>query len=540
MHILANFVKRNWYFLAITSIIFVAFLLRFYQLGNVPHGMTWDEAAVGYNGFAIFNTRRDEWLNKLPVSFTSFGDYKAPLAIYINGVFTFFLGMNLMAVRFPFALASILAIVGAVLLATEVFKDSKYVKYYSVFVAFLMTLSPWHIHYSRAGFESGMALSFLIWAMFLTYKSINLKFKNLLISSLAAVFYLASIYTYHSSKVVVPLMLFVFFITNSKLILKHAKKLIFPGVIFLVVLVPFIKDSLVGEGLTRAGVTVFSSSLSMMEKISYIISSYATHLSLKFLLFGETTTLRHSTGYLGVLFVTTLFLVLAGVIALFKNKNNQINNFVFVVMIFVGLLPACISMEIPHANRSLLALPGFIFTAVFGLDLLIKKLNSIKLNKNNSGSKGEKNIVTKSVVGLILILHILFSISFLNHYFTVFAKESADAFKDGYIEAFEITEKYEKGLDGYPQVEKIIFTSKYGQPYIYALFVRKTNPIWYQGGSLIKYEFNENVNVGDLMRNNALIVGSNTDDLPIEKADHVVYGSDGEMRFQIYKTENKQ
>lgn len=540
MNKLAIFVKKNWYFIAISTIVLVAILLRFYKLGEIPHGMTWDEAAIGYNGFAIFNTRRDEWLNKLPVSFTSFGDYKAPLAIYINGVFTFLFGMNLMAVRFPFALSSIFAILGAVLLTKEVFKDNRFVKYYSIFVAFLMTLSPWHIHYSRAGFESGMALSFLIWAIFLTFKSINEKFKNQLSSVFAALFYLASIYTYHSSKVVVPLSLFILFIINSKLILKNIKKIFLPLVLFIISLAPFIKDSLVGEGLTRAGVTIISSSLPFTEKLSYVISSYVSHLSFGFLLFGETTTLRHGTGYLGVLFATTLVLVLIGVVALFKSKINRENKLFFFWLIIVGLLPACISMEVPHANRSLLALPGFMLTAIFGLDLLISKLNSINLNKISSGSKGEKNIITKSAIGLILIIHILFSVSFLNHYFTQFSKESADDFKDGYIEAFEIAEKYEKGLDGYPTVEKIIFTSRYGQPYIYALFVRETNPIWYQGGSLIKYEFYENINVGDLMRNNALIVASKDDEMPIEKADHVVYGSDGEVRFILFKTENKQ
>ncbi len=50
------------------------------------------------------------------------------------------------------------------------------------------------------------------------------------------------------------------------------------------------------------------------------------------------------------------------------------------------------------------------------------------------------------------------------------------------------------------QVEKILFTSDYGQPYIYALFVRETNPIWYRGGSLIKYEFKDEINMDDLSR----------------------------------------
>src|SRR5258708_6856314 len=113
------FLTRHWFWFLIILLTVVGGAIRLYQLGQVPHGMTWDEAAIGYNGFAIFTTRRDEWLMRLPISFRSFGDYKAPLSIYINGIFTHFLGMNLFAVRLPFALASIAGIAGIILLSEQ-------------------------------------------------------------------------------------------------------------------------------------------------------------------------------------------------------------------------------------------------------------------------------------------------------------------------------------------------------------------------------------------------------------------------------------
>jgi len=36
-----------------------------------------------------------------------------------------------------------------------------------------------------------------------------------------------------------------------------------------------------------------------------------------------------------------------------------------------------------------------------------------------------------------------------------------------------------------------------------------------------------------------LIVASQSDDIPLEKADHLVYGSDGQVRFKIYYTGQK-
>ena len=75
-------------FIVFLGILLLASILRFYQLGNIPRGMSWDEVAIGYNGYGIATVRRDEWLNRLPITFKSFGDFKAPLAIYINALFT--------------------------------------------------------------------------------------------------------------------------------------------------------------------------------------------------------------------------------------------------------------------------------------------------------------------------------------------------------------------------------------------------------------------------------------------------------------------
>jgi 4-amino-4-deoxy-L-arabinose transferase-like glycosyltransferase len=125
--------------------------IRLYQLGVVPHGFTWDEAAIGYNGYAVVTTRRDEWLERLPVSFRSFGDYKAPLAIYINGVFTVPLGLNPLIVRLPFALAGVASVAIFYWLLIELFRFQKitHVGKLAVLGAAILTRAPvlslaWH------------------------------------------------------------------------------------------------------------------------------------------------------------------------------------------------------------------------------------------------------------------------------------------------------------------------------------------------------------------------------------------------------------
>ena len=508
--------SKKLYVWIFALILLVAASLRFYQLAVVPHGMTWDEAAIGYTGFAIFNTRRDEWLHRLPVSFMSFGDYKAPFAIYLNGLFTAVFGMNLWAVRLPFALFSIAAIAGMMLL-TEKISHKKW----ALAAGILMTFSPWHIHYSRAGFESGMSLAFFIWSLYFLLKYIKASQKKFLDIGLAVVSATISIYTYHSAKLVVPLVIATLLIAHRKLIAKQLWQLIVAGGLGILLISPMIWDSITGKGLERLGTTILDE-LSGLKLIKTIAEQFLAHLSPQFLLFGETTTLRHGDGMWGVLLPTTFILVILGIIfglKIFKTKINHSMFFLGLTIVLVGLFPAALGEEIPHSNRALLALPGFILLAVFCLKELVSKIN--------------KPVILKSVFGTLFLAHFIFFIAYISSYFTSFAAQSAPEFKDGYLEAFEYIVPYEKDIN------KIIFTSDYGQPYIYALFVRKTNPIWYQGGSLIKYEFKDEINVGDLSRENAIIVASNEDKINPERADKLIYGSDGEIRFMIYLPKNK-
>lgn len=549
------YMRLNSWQLSVLVIVLLAALLRFYGLGQVPHGMTWDEAAIGYNGSAILRTRRDEWLQRLPISFRSFGDYKAPLAIYTNGLFTAVFGMNLTAVRIPFAMAGVATVWGVILL-TRLGLDQlgvKRVKELSLVAGLLVALSPWHIHFSRAGFESGLATSLLIWGSLAAFKYSQLskqKSKTAFLMAIVTVsLWLGAIYSYHSAKVVVPLIGLIWLVSSWRSLFKYPLPLLLATVVGLIGIRPLAMDALYANGLERMGTLVFDNYQGPVL-IWTILKNLGLHLSPVFLIGGAVTTLRHGDGVWGVLLPTTYMLVLVGVwigirsIISLRRKHRVLLSrqrviwfFLAASWIVVGLLPAAMGEEIPHQNRALLALPGFIWLALLGLDALLTWIRKLSINRQLRGSHGETGLVLKSFIGTLILLHGLFFVGYIKHYFTVFARDSADDFKDGYIKAFEYVVALEKGSDTKPAVDKIVFTSDYGQPYIYALFVRKTNPIWYQGGSLIKYEFTDNITVGDLQRKNAVVVASQTDELPESEADTIIYGSDGSVRFKIYVTE---
>ncbi len=527
-----NFLRNQWFFVLSLVIIVLAGLIRFYDLSIVPHGMTWDEAAIGYNGHAIWTTRRDEWLVKLPTSFRSFGDYKAPAAIYLSGAFTKVFGLNLWAVRLPFAIAGVVAVGAMILLVREwgrVFSwSNNEQKTLAIIGGLMLATSPWHIHYSRTGFESGLSLGLLLLSSYfllagLAGKKINKIF--LLFSVLSAVL---NVYTYHSAKIVVPLLGLVTvwqFREKIKASWKQILPFVFGG---LVLLYPLIKDSLYGKGLERASTLIVAKTDSFLEMIQVLVSQFFAHFSPTFLVFGETHTMRHGDGVWGVFLMPVFILILIGTAAVFAKKLAK-GWWLAMAWIVIGILPAALGAElVPHSNRALLALPGFLILGLIGLKYLSDLVLTSKLNQKIVGSHGEKNMLWVSVMGTMLLWHGLLFTGYINNYFVNFSKASTDDFADGYLEAFNYVKEYEADID------KIVFTSDYGQPYIFALFSRKTNPIWYQGGSLIKYEFKD-VNDGDLARENAIIVSSKNDlDLIDKQADKVIYGSDGSIRFKIF------
>jgi len=529
------------------ALVFLAVGLIFWQLGVVPRGMTVDEAAIGYNGYAVLTTRRDEWLHKLPISFRSFGDYKAPLAIYLNGFFTYSLGMELWVVRLPFAVAGVLSVVMMIKLLQRLYSLNHPLSSWSGWTPAtaalvgggILVTTPWFLHYVRTGFESGLALFFLLVGIFtLTFllDSAHKKYTWVvaLITSSALV---ASMYTYHSAKVVAPLMALALVVIHYQAAIKRKAFFFLTAGLSAFFLLPLVIDQLLGEGGQRfQQTTIFGKSESEASILLQLLTNLAAHLDPRFLMGGLTTTLRHGDGQWGVLLPVVFGFWILGLVSFFfwrKNHGTQKLWWVGFIWTVIGLAPAVVGSEVPHSNRALLALPGFIITSLLGLEFLGTRLQYWRLNRKIKGSHGEKNMILKTVIGTLFLLHLFFFVTYLHHYYTDFAQTSAPDYKEGYLEVYNFIVPYEKGTNGY-QTDKILFTNEYGQPYIYALFVRQTNPIYYQGGSLIKYEFTDFLHTSDLDRPHTIVVTAPADGLPIERATKVIKGSDGQPRFLIY------
>lgn len=544
-------ILRNRYFWTGVAIVVISVITRFYQLGVVPGGLDWDEAAIGYNGYAVLTTGRDELTRLLPISFKSFGDFKSPLAIYLNGPFTYIFGFNALAVRLPFAIFGVLAVLGMMLLFRELWLPSKRASQVGLVAGALLALSPWHLQFSRIGFESGIALSLLVWGVFLIAWAVRKsKFRKSVWQFLPGLLLLVlTLYTYHSAKIVTPILLVSFvviFREKFRGILKaNWASGVSVGALAFASLLPLLYDTLASGGLSRAEVTVFAKygSSGWMTVLKIVWSNFVEHLKPAFLLFGKVDSLRHGTGKWGVLFPTTLAGVVLGLVAVaegLKARNNRRALF-FLIWIVAGILPAAISDGAPHANRSLLALPGFIGLIIVGFEYLANKLKSFNLRKywpkivltddaKNLG-KEEKYLIVKSIFGILIIVHLLLFLSYTKYYYGTYAIGSGAEFQEGYLEMLASVEKYQDGVD------KVIISARAGQPDIFTLFYYHPHPVRrfeFREGLLAEYEYFQSVKESDLARKNVILVSTGDDDLPLERATEVVYGRDGSVRFAVY------
>src|SRR3989338_9833529 len=134
--------KRQY--LILILIILLAAFLRFWQLGENPPSLTWDEAAWGYNAYSLGIDGKDEFGRFLPLNYLeSFGDFKPPVYAYLDIIPVKFLGLNEFAVRFPSALFGVLTVLLTYFLVKRLFPQSKQKENYAFVSSLFLAISPW-------------------------------------------------------------------------------------------------------------------------------------------------------------------------------------------------------------------------------------------------------------------------------------------------------------------------------------------------------------------------------------------------------------
>lgn len=143
-------------------ILLLASTLRLFDLGSIPYGLTNDESSYIYSSYSVWKTGRGIDGTFLPLSFNT-DSSNTPVPVYIDAPFVGLLGVSPFSGRLPYALLGIASVFLIYLIAKKLFKND----WIGIFSAFVMAVSPWHVHLTRAAFDVGVALFFYLLGIFL-------------------------------------------------------------------------------------------------------------------------------------------------------------------------------------------------------------------------------------------------------------------------------------------------------------------------------------------------------------------------------------
>ena len=234
--------KIKKYFLIL--ILLLASVLRLWKLSSVPVSLFGDEVDLGYQAYSVLKTGKDYYGNFMPIHFHSLAEWRTPLYLYSAVPTVAIFGVSPLGVRLPAAIFGILTVWLIYLLFKEITKNESL----GLISAFLLAISPWHIQYSRAGFEVTQLILFLLLGLFFFYKSLT-RGKFLWLSVL---FFTLTPWVYSTAKVFTPLIMLFLLIMYWRNILSLSKKnLVSTIVTLLIVGIPIIWSTLFGGGSQR-------------------------------------------------------------------------------------------------------------------------------------------------------------------------------------------------------------------------------------------------------------------------------------------------
>lgn len=438
----------------------MAGILRFWELGQIPPSLDWDEVSMGYNAYSILKTGRDEFGRRWPVYFRALDDYKLPVYTYLTAGSIKIWGYNDFAVRFPSAFFGTLTVLLVGVMIYRLFDD----RWLAIWAAGMMAISPWHIQFSRMASEVNVGLFWLTVGVLLLVRQRRLM--AVLAFGLAA-------YTYLSYRVVAPL---VGLAWRDKRMWVSAAMV---GLLVLGLSGGHIRIKGTGVWETEAVYQVFKhQEAEMVDDAGLGINwprklfheqkwltaglvaaqGYLSHFSPSFLFFDYEEK-QHQTPFVGLNYLWMLPLIVAGGHYMAVKGYNR-GAKVILWWLVLAPLPAAVTRGVPHAGRTLAMTVPLMVMAAFGWRFLVARWPRFL------------KVAAVGVAGLALV-------RYLHQYYIHLPIERSATWQYG---RREMTEYVEQVKDQY---DRVVVSSKLEWPYIFMLYYSKYDPAAYlaQGGT---------------------------------------------------------
>ena len=493
-----NFFKKNSQLFFI-AIVLLAFILRFYKLGEIPNGLNRDEASLGYTAYSLLSYGTDEHGAKNLLNIESFGDWKLPIYVYVLIPFIKIFGLSDWTVRLPSTLSGILIVVVTYYLLKEILiKETKILHWLPLISALFLAISPWSVHFSRISYEANLALLFFALGLLLFTKALHGTFRtrNWLLP-LSAVFFVATIFTYHAYQILTPLIIIflaAIFIQKNGIKSIFSKRVIMSIAVFLFGSVLFLSaQSAKSNQVKLNGLTIFSAPAyreelfrrrQLVSVVPFLLSRvYASTPTLiveklitntfdmldpHFLFLHGGSHGSHNITGIGNLYAVSIIFVILGLTG-FVNEKKEWQKIILGWLILAAL-PALITIEASHSTRFSSAIIPLEIISAYGFLKLLSLVSAIRTQD-----------VIKKVVSLFFCMLIFSSfIYYLILYFVVFPQQNENRWP-GYMR--KLTSIV---ANNYSSVDQIFMQGESSSPYIYFLFYH--HDLWdHPNGELYYY-----------------------------------------------------
>lgn len=442
--------KKYFKYIILVVILALSAFLRIYRLDSAPASLNWDEVDAGYNAYTIANWGIDEWGHKFPLVFQSFYDDKHPVHIYITSAFVKIFGLGDFTTRLPSAVFGVLGVLVIFILAKYLFKKDLP----AYFAALFLAISPYHLQFSRGLWEVNFAFFFFVLGLMFFYMG---KEKNAWYFPLSFFGFGLSMYSYHSSKIVVPPMIVILCILYFKDLVKNKKALLVSFLVLILFILGFIMNPRL-LGFARAEQNQFPkdkievTSLYQKTRNKYLgiaqiaTGTYTKYFSIDYLFKNGDQYPRNSVKVFGELYKIDALLIIAGLIFMIIKPRKEW----LVLLFWVALapIPGALSGFTPNAARGLFMMGSLQLIAAYGLYSLVN------LFKNR--------VIQAAIIFLIFIPLFWEFSSYLKYYYSEYVKKDAIEWQYG-MKQIAIY------IKNNPNYDRIYMTKERQQPYIFIL-----------------------------------------------------------------------
>ena len=341
----------------LTLTLLTGFTIRIIAIQDNPPGFFADEADIGYRAWQLVREKEISAYTNL-MYMPAFGFYRPALPVWFTTIPVAMFGLNIFSVRLASVIVGTLAIWAVYAMTMSLTKRTPV----ALISAFLVAISPWHVHMSRVAFEGIYLTLFQTTGVWLLLK------KNYYAG--AAILGL-SFYAYHpailqSTGLFLGILLF---------ILKEIswRQRGISVLIFLVTLIPFFHGIKTNISLSRLSQVSIAKNkdTDIKEKAGQFLGNYLAHFSHEFLFskgdigMPKQFITRHSIQDMGELYQWQSVFLLFGVISLLR-RTSRTTLFLLLGWFFLYPFGSALTFDAgPQATRSIMGvIPFQVLTAI--------------------------------------------------------------------------------------------------------------------------------------------------------------------------------